>query len=269
MGNLAALVEYDGTRFSGFQVQSADKGPTVQGALEAAITRVAGRPEQPIRIEAAGRTDAGVHASGQVINFRTDARHSPDVWQRALNALLPDDVAVRAVAGVPEGFRSRYSALSRSYEYGILIAAVRAPLRERFRWRVPATLDLAAMRDAARRTLGEHDFGAFGSSPSGGHTVRTMLSADVAVPGTGAPGTGAPDEVVCRFEANAFLTGMVRRLVGTLVLVGQGRLSVAQFGDILSAAEKGHAGVPAPACGLCLVRVRYPAPLLAWGHGGS
>lgn len=260
MRNLAALIEYDGTSFAGFQVQSADKGPTVQGALEAAITRVAGQPDRSIRVEAAGRTDAGVHATGQVVNFHTEARHEPEIWRRALNALLPAEIAVRAVAEVPETFRARYSALSRAYEYGILCAAGRSPLRERYRWRVPQpreTLDLAAMRMAAESLLGEHDFGAFGSSPrEHGHTLRTMLAAEVA--------SVAADEIACRFEANAFLTGMVRRLVGTLILVGQQRLSVARFGEILAAAEKGHPGAPAPARGLCLVRVHYPAGLLPW-----
>ena len=261
--NLAALVEYDGARFSGFQRQSADKGPTVQGAIEAAIARIAG---EAISIEAAGRTDRGVHASGQVINFHTMAQHDPATWRRALNALLPADVAVRAVVAAPEGFRARHSALARRYRYRLFWSPVRAPLRERYAWRLPARLDVAAMDAAAAALLGEHDFGAFGSSPRDqrvtgerGHTVRTMLEARCVASGT--------DEIVCDFAATAFLTGMVRRLVGTLALVGAGRLSGDDFRAILAARDRAHPGTPAPACGLCLIGVDYPPDVLDWSAG--
>ncbi|MGZ3639146.1 MAG: tRNA pseudouridine(38-40) synthase TruA [Ktedonobacterales bacterium] len=273
--NLAALVEYDGTRFAGFQRQSAEKGPTVQGAIEAALERIAG---EAIGIEAAGRTDSGVHATGQVVSFHPPSRLDPrdgggldaGAWQRALNATLPDDIAARAVRSVSEDFRARWSASSRSYCYRILCAPVRAPLRERYVWRVSQRLDVAAMDEAAALLLGEHDFGAFGSSPRDqretgyrGHTVRTMFEARCRwrpVP----PGEGEPDEVECLFTANAFLTGMVRRLVGTLVLVGMGRLSVAEFRGILEARDERHPGAAAPAHGLCLTRVEYPTGMVEW-----
>lgn len=273
--NLAALVEYDGTRFAGFQRQSADKGPTVQGAIEAALVRIAG---EAVGIEAAGRTDSGVHATGQVINFHPPARLEPrdgggldaGAWQRALNVFLPDDVAVRAMRVVGEDFRARWSASSRSYCYRILCAPVRATMRERYVWRLPQQLDVEAMDAAAITLIGEHDFGAFGSSPrdqreSGyrGHTVRTMLESRCRWRPT-APGEGNHDEVECLFTANAFLTGMVRRLVGTLSLVGMGRLSVAEFCGILDAHDKRHPGAAAPAHGLCLTRVEYPAGMVEW-----
>ncbi len=259
--HLAALVEYEGTRFKGFQRQAPDKGPTVQGELEVAATRVAGKP---ITLEAAGRTDSGVHATGQVISFQTDVRRDPATWQRALNALLPGDIAVRAVCEVGDGFHARKSALARRYRYRLFRDTVRAPLRERYAWRVPLALDVAAMREAAETLLGEHDFGAFGSSPRDdratgyrGHTVRRMIEATCLA-------SPQADEIECLFASDAFLTGMVRRLVGALVLVGEGRLSVAEFRAILEAREKAHPGTPAPAQGLCLIGVDYPAGSVSW-----
>jgi tRNA pseudouridine38-40 synthase len=264
--NVAALVEYDGTRFAGFQRQSPEKGPTVQGELEAVLRRIAG---EAIRVEAAGRTDAGVHASGQVINFHSGPRRlDAATWQRALNALLPPDIAVRAACAVADEFRARRSALARSYRYRILCAPVRAPLRERYVWRVPRRLDVAAMRAAAELLLGEHDFGAFGSSPYDrprdgyrGQTVRTMLRVGCAWSAT------ASDEVVCDFTANAFLSGMVRRLVGTLVRVGEGQLTPEGFGAILAARDKAQAGMAAPPQGLCLVGVAYAPGTVEWPDG--
>ena len=263
---LAALVAYDGTDFKGFQRQAAERGRTVQGCLEAALARLTG---VATTVEGAGRTDSGVHASGQVVTFSSDASHRETTWLRALNALLPADIAVRAVRRVDDGVHARKSALTRSYHYRILCDPVRAPLRERYAWRVHQRLDVAAMQAAAGRLLGEHDFGAFGSSPRDsradsyrGHTVRTLLQAECE---WRAPeGDEPPDEVECRFTANAFLTGMVRRLVGTLVLVGDGRLSVDDFQRILEARAKAHPGILAPAQGLCLTGVYYPAGLIDW-----
>jgi tRNA pseudouridine38-40 synthase len=263
--NLAALVEYDGTRFAGFQRQPADKGPTVQGEIETALARIAGVAQG--RIEAAGRTDSGVHATGQVINAHVPDRLEPATWQRALNALLPPDIAVRAATRASAGFRARWDAQARRYRYRILCDPVRAPLRERFVWRLRQPLDVEAMERAATALCGEHDFGAFGSSPRDqpadgyrGHTVRTLTEATC----RRVSQAGRGDEVECLFTANAFLTGMARRLVGTLALVGEGRLSVEGFVRILEARDKGHNGPTAPARGLCLVGVIYPAGILSW-----
>jgi tRNA pseudouridine38-40 synthase len=260
--NVVALVEYDGTRFAGFQRQSADKGPTVQGAIEAAIEGVAG---EAVTIEAAGRTDSGVHASGQVVNFHVAPRLDAATWQRALNALLPEDVAVRAACVASDSFRARWDALARSYRYRLLCDPVRSPLRERFAWRVSRRLDAEAMAAAAALLAGTHDFGAFGSSPRDrpevgyrGHTVRTLTNVSCRQP------PEVADELECCFTADAFLTGMVRRLVGTLVLVGQGRLSVAEFGRILETREKAHPGAAAPARGLCLTGVAYAPGVFDW-----
>ena len=268
MPAFATLVAYDGARFSGFQRQSADKGPTVQGALEAALEQLTG---VATAVTAAGRTDSGVHATGQVIGFMSAAEFTQATWRRALNALLPEDVAIRAVGAVGDDFHARRSALSRQYSYRLLCDSVRSPLVERYTWRRAGPLDVKAMNQAAQALLGEHDFGAFGSSPRDsraegfrGHTVRTMLAAECHARLGSDSWQGDGEMIECIFAANAFLTGMVRRLVGTLVLVGEGRLSVEEFVAILAAREKAHLGAAAPAKGLCLTSVEYPAGMVSW-----
>jgi tRNA pseudouridine38-40 synthase len=268
MPAFAALVAYDGARFCGFQRQSEDKGPTVQGAVEAALKRLTGAPTA---VTAAGRTDSGVHATGQVISFSSAAEFAPATWRRALNALLPEDVAIRAICATGDGFHARRSALSRRYSYRVVCDPTRSPLVERFAWRRAGTLDVTAMDQAARTLLGEHDFGAFGSSPRDsraegfrGHTVRTMLAAECHVRSGSDLWHSGGELIECDFAANAFLTGMVRRLIGTLVLVGEGKLSVEDFAAILVACEKAHPGAAAPAKGLCLTSVDYPAGMVSW-----
>ncbi|MEO7003067.1 MAG: tRNA pseudouridine(38-40) synthase TruA [Ktedonobacterales bacterium] len=277
----AARIAYDGTRFSGFQRQAVERGPTVQGEIEAALARIAG---EPIAITAAGRTDSGVHAMGQVIGFRVAARLTGPDWRRALNALLPTDIAARAVGVAPDDFHARKHALERRYRYRILCDSARDPLRERYVWRVANRLDVAAMAAAAALLVGEHDFAAFGSSPWDrkadgyrAHTVRRLTLARCAwEPSVGAAldgepdrepdgeDGGKPDEITFDFAANAFLTGMVRRLVGTLALVGAGKLAPADVQAMLAAREKAHPGAAAPPQGLCLARVTYPSGMLAW-----
>jgi tRNA pseudouridine38-40 synthase len=268
MPEFAALVAYDGARFSGFQRQSEDKGPTVQGALEAALERLTG---VATTVTAAGRTDSGVHATGQVIGFTSVAEFTLTTWRQALNALLPEDVAIRMVCAIGDDFHARRSAVSRRYAYRILCDPVRSPLVERYAWRRAGMLDVEAMNRAAQTLLGEHDFGAFGSSPRDsrnegfrGHTVRTMFVAECRARPGGDSWQSEGKLVECAFVANAFLTGMVRRLVGTLVLVGEGRLSVEEFKAILLARAKAHLGAAAPAKGLCLTSVEYPAGMVAW-----
>jgi tRNA pseudouridine38-40 synthase len=255
------LVEYDGTAFAGFQRQIAARGRTVQGAIEDGLAVVAG---QPVAVIGAGRTDAGVHACGQVVSFRSSARLSPTAWGRALNAHLPGDVAVRAAAAVADDFHARYSAETRSYRYTVFSDAAASPLHERYALRWPRRLRVEAMDTAARALLGQHDFVAFGSSPrderggTRGHCIRTMLAARCR------PDNG--DGCTFEFTANAFLSGMVRRLVGTLLLVGEGRLSVDEFAAVLAAHAKAHPGAVVAAHGLCLVGVTYPAGAVEWEH---
>jgi tRNA pseudouridine38-40 synthase len=255
--NIACGIEYDGTDFHGFQRQSENKGPTVQGVLERAIERVSGNVFSVVN--SAGRTDAGVHASGQVIHFHTHAQREPEVWLKALNALLPNTVAVRWVRMVPERFHARFSARSRAYRYAIWNDPAPTALRSRFSYHYTHALDAELMDEACQALLGRQDFSAFGHSPNdtnplkpGPHScVRTMLAARCVRP-------EANELIYCDFTADAFLTGQVRRMVGTLLLVGQRRLCLEEFREIVQRAEKVHPGSAAPAHGLCLVRVDYP-----------
>ncbi len=259
---IALLVEYDGTSYHGFQRQAPEREPTVQGALEAAVARIS---QQRVAVIGAGRTDSGVHASGQVVHFRVESRLKPGDWLRALNAVLPADVAVRRVAQVADDFHARYSALSRSYRYTVLNDRWPSPLRERYMYRVSEPLDVAALDEACAPLIGEHDFRAFGRSPrdsqSGGRhsCVRLMLAA-------GCRSDAGSGLIYFDFTANGFLTGMVRRLVGTLLLVGRRQLDVAGFAQILASGDEAHPGAAVPACGLCLTEVKYPPEALVWSE---
>jgi len=241
-------VEYDGTDYHGFQIQP--ETPTIQGALEAALAEVTqGCDEGALRrVIGAGRTDAGVHAVGQVIHFDSLWSRSTAELQRAVNALLPLDIAVRELAVAPDGFHSRYSASSRQYVYSVFNKEQRSPLRERYYYRVSGEIDIAAMNKAADYAIGTHDFAAFGQPPSGSITVRTLYRANW---------TRKGDVVEFVVVANAFLRRMVRRLVGTLLLVGQGTVSSTEFEDILLKGDIGRSAPSVPACGLCLARVNY------------
>ena len=252
--NIACGIEYDGTGYHGFQRQPDNHGSTIQGTLETAIVRISS--EMSV-VHGAGRTDAGVHASGQVIHFCTNSHLTPQVWMRALNAVLPNTVAVRWAKEVPERFHARYSALSRSYRYAVWNDVAPAPLLARYSYYRPGELSVELMQDACQFLLGRKDFGAFGRSPDetnprkpGPHScIRTMFEACC---------TRQDARIYCNFTADAFLTGMVRRIVGTLLLVGQKRLSLDEFATIVQQANKTHPGSAAPPYGLCLVRVRYP-----------
>jgi tRNA pseudouridine38-40 synthase len=259
---LACGIEYDGTDYHGFQRQAETRGPTIQGTLEAAIRRICGAE---ITVHGAGRTDAGVHASGQVIHFDCGehSRLTPQQWMRAMNAVLPGSLAVGWVQAVPDSFHARYSAVSRSYCYRIWNDVAPSPLRARYSCHVARLLDDEAMNAACQFLVGRKDFGAFGHSPDEGNPLK---------PG---PHSSVRNilEASCRRQnaliyydvtADAFLTGMVRRIVGTLLVVGQKRLSLDEFASIVQRAEKTHPGSAAPSHGLCLVKVTYPEGLLQW-----
>jgi tRNA pseudouridine38-40 synthase len=240
-----AVLAYDGMPFHGFQRQ-ANASPTVQGEVEAALYRLAG---QPIGVLAAGRTDAGVHAAGQVIAFDLAWGHAPVDLRNALNANLPETIAIRSVNEAAPDFHPRFDALSREYVYEAYVAPVRDPLRREQAWHIRSTLDGAAMGEAAECLVGEHDFSAFGTPPQGDNPVRTVYEARW---------EEAPaDEHRFTITANAFLYHMVRSIVGTLVLVGMGRMTVEAFRGILAARERSLAGAAAPPHGLTLVRVNY------------
>jgi tRNA pseudouridine38-40 synthase len=245
-----AVVEYDGTDYLGFQVQgpaSARKGKsrTIQGELERALLQVT---QQATRVVGAGRTDAGVHARGQVIHFDAAWQHPLADLQRALNAVLPQDIAVVCLDDAAPEFHARYSARSREYVYTIVNRAVRSPLEERYAYLVSRPLDAAAMHRACGSLVGTHDFLPFGWPPRGENTVRTVMRAECQRIG---------EMVYVRVEADAFLRSMVRRMVGNLILVGLGELSVEGMAGLLALKHRRTPAVAAPAHGLCLDRVNY------------
>jgi len=250
-----ATVAYDGTDWAGFQIQ-ADRD-TIQGQLESVLERLL---TVPIRIAGAGRTDAGVHAWGQVITFQAAWRHEIAKLERGMNALLPASIAVRDLEIAPEAFHARFSATDRTYVYNLSINAGRQPLQERYLYRIGQALDLWAVRAATRMLVGRQDFGAFGQPPSGSNTVREVLAASWydasevdARPVWSRPGS----DLSLYLMGTAFLRGMVRRIVGTLLQVGIGVIDPLTFGDIVRSGDISRAAPPAPACGLCLWHIGY------------
>jgi tRNA pseudouridine38-40 synthase len=241
-------LEYDGTDFDGWQVQAGRR--TVQGELETALERVTGGICDAL---GAGRTDAGVHAEGQVASVRTSTRLGPDELRRALNGVLPQDVAVVAAESVPEDFHARRDASGKLYRYAVWNGPSRSPLRRRSHWAIRDPLDLAAMRRAALGLVGTHDFAAFrGSGSAVKTTVRTLTRLDVRGEAGG--------EVLFEVEGTGFLRHMVRAIVGTLVEVGRGRRPAGDVGAVLASGARARAGATAPAQGLRLVRVDYGKP---------
>jgi tRNA pseudouridine38-40 synthase len=242
-------VEYDGTAYGGSQQQK--NAPTVQGFLEEALSSLTG---EQIRVALAGRTDAGVHAIGQVAAFSTRSRHRPDVVVRACNARLPKDLAVQAAAEVAPGFNPRRDARSRWYRYTIWPRPERPALMRNRVWHVSGPLDLEAMRLASEALAGSHNFAAFTapSEAARGSTQRVV---------TRATWTEAAGLLRFDVEANAFLRRMVRRLVAAIVEVGRGRRSLKEFQSVLYEARPGAATSTAPARGLCLMKVRYESGL--------
>lgn len=241
------VLEYDGTDFAGWQVQARGER-TVQGTLIEALEHLSGGRA---RVTGSGRTDAGVHAEGQVAGVALERDFGPEELMRALNALLPADVAVREAHRAAEDFDARRHAVGKIYRYGVWNAAVPSPLRLR-RWHhVAAPLDVAAMARAAGLLVGEHDFAAFQAAGSDVvDSVRELRRFEVG----GQPGS----EIVLECEGGGFLRKMVRNLVGTLLEVGHGRRDAGSMTGLLASRERGLAGATAPARGLCLVAVHYP-----------
>ena len=245
---IAALVEYDGTGFKGYQLQA--DGRTVQGELESAIAKLSG---VVTRVHAASRTDAGVHAVGQVISFWISERFQPETVVRGLNHYLPDDVAVKGTCVVDGDFDVRRRAVWRRYSYRVTRDATRSPLRERYSLLMRELLDLPMMRLAAMSLQGVHDFASFATSlEESESTVRMMHESGVSESDNG---------VEFSFTQNAFLRHQVRNTVGQLLRVGLGRCSVDMFAGLLSNPKIGTAGPAAPARGLCLMEVRYESSL--------
>jgi tRNA pseudouridine38-40 synthase len=270
MRTFKLTLAYDGTNYSGWQSQPGRV--TVQGTLERALAKVAG---EAIRVVASGRTDAGVHALGQVVSLRSQTRLEPAVLLKALNSELPPDVAVRAADLAADDFHAIASARRKRYRYVLCDGPVRDVFARHYCWHPHGRLDEAAMHSSAQPLAGTHDFSSFETAGSERSTsVRTVFEIAVArgqggaagLPGT-APGTGRPTDatpaeyggelVTVEIEADGFLYNMVRAIVGTLVEVGQGRRDEAWPHEVLRARDRRAAGRTAPPQGQFLVRVEY------------
>ncbi|HEY48507.1 MAG TPA: tRNA pseudouridine(38-40) synthase TruA [Dehalococcoidia bacterium] len=240
---LAFIVEYDGTRYHGSQFQVGV--PTVQGDIESALTKLTG---ERIRIILAGRTDAGVHAKGQVISFSTFSTLPGQTLVRALNFYLRPDIAVKYANEVENSFNARRDAISREYRYHILNSLTPSPLQQRYAYHVPAELDTDAMNKACRRLVGGHDYASF-TGPTERSTVRDVYKADV---------SREAEMVFFDMVANAFLPRQMRCIAGSLIRVGLGKLTAEELEEILQAKEPGLAAPVVPPHGLCLMKVNYP-----------
>ena len=245
---LKLTVAYDGRAYAGWQVQP-DK-PTVQGVLESALRQIT---QESIRVTAAGRTDAGVHALGQVVGLVTSTRLSNEDLHRALNAVLPDDVAVLTVETVPEGFHATRDAVAKRYRYQIHNGRTPSVFDRHYAWHYPQPLDAAAMHTAGQLLLGRHDFSSFETTGSERpDSIRTIHALTV----TRGNGDTA-DRVTLEVEGDGFLYNMVRTIVGTLVEIGTGGRDANWLTGVLKACGRRRAGQTAPPHGLFLVRVSY------------
>ena len=241
---IAVGVEYDGTELRGWQTQK--NGPSVQDALEHALSRVA---DEAVRVVGAGRTDAGVHATGQVAHFDTTAQRPPRSWVLGANSALPPGICLRWALPAPDGFHARFAALSRSYSYLLLNRDTRSPLWRHRAWWVHRPLDVERMQRAARALLGEHDFSAFRAAECQSKTaIRRLAQLDVCRRG---------ELLRIDVTANAFLHHMVRNIAGTLAAVGRGDRPEEWVAQVLAGRDRGLGGVTAPAEGLYMVHVDY------------
>lgn len=247
-----AVLAYDGSEYFGFQRQAGDR-PTIQGVVEAALRQVT---QQDVSVSGAGRTDTGVHATGQVIAFDVAWPHETDALWRAVNANLPDAVALQSLDEAAADFHPRFDARSRAYAYTLYFARVRQPLWQRYAWHIATQRSPALddMQTAAAGLVGTHDFATFGQPPQGERTVREVFRSEIAL-------VDRPEAscYVLRYEieANAFLYRMVRRIVGGLARVGRGDLTAEDFLTAFRAADGTWPNPSAPAHGLCLTRVTY------------
>ncbi len=253
--HIKLILQYEGTNYAGWQRQPA--AITIQSILEDALERLTG---EKTKVIAAGRTDSGVHAIGQVASFRTSSGHSPEVFLRALNSMLPPDVRVLSVEEAEDDFHPRYSARAKRYIYLVDLSPVQSPFLRRYAYHLPLKLDLEAMKEAAMYCLGRRDFRAFQASGCGSRTtIREVYKLDIE----------QQEEIdllgfhieasILRFtvEANAFLRYMVRTMVGTLLEVGRGKLTPYSVQQIIESRDRTLAGPTAPPHGLFLERVFY------------
>jgi tRNA pseudouridine38-40 synthase len=245
MANFKLTIEYDGTAYCGWQRQAGD--PTIQETIEAALAAMV---NHPVTLIGAGRTDAGVHALGQVAHFKADTRLTAEVFLKGLNSLLPDDIVIRDSQSVPDSFHARYSARGKHYRYRIRNRKLPAAIGRHYAWHVRQPLDLVAMARAAAGLCGPHDFKSFeGAGSPRRSTVRTVFRCEV---------NPCHDDLLhLDIQGDGFLRHMVRNIAGTLVEIGSGRRAADDMPAILAARDRHRAGITAPARGLFLVRVDY------------
>jgi tRNA pseudouridine38-40 synthase len=248
MRYLKLTLAYDGTNFSGWQWQPTQR--TVQGELEAAMREITG---EQTRVISSGRTDAGVHAIGQVVSWPTESKHSAEVLLRGLNANTPRDMVIRAVGEAPEGFHAINDSISKRYRYLLYDDPIRDVFARHYVWQLWQPLRVDAMHDAAQALLGEHDFRSYETSGSPRlSSVRKIHDIVVA-----RRVTDHGERIVIEVEANGFLYNMVRNIVGTLVEVGKGNRPLAWPGEVLTKQDRREAGATAPPQGLYLLNVNY------------
>jgi tRNA pseudouridine38-40 synthase len=245
METFKLVITYDGTSYHGWQRQKSDR--TIQGELEKALKTMTG---ESISLMGSGRTDAGVHALGQVASFKSNAGHSPEIYLNGLNSLLPDDILIQKCAPMKPTFHARYDAKSKIYQYRILNRNMPSVMERRYVWHIKRKLDVAAMQAAASHLVGSHDFKAFeGTGSPRTSTVRNITQAQVSSP--------VQDRILFDIEADGFLRYMVRNIVGTLVEIGRGNFPAEDVHGILLSRDRKCAGATAPARGLFLMEVRY------------
>lgn len=245
MRNIKLVIEYDGTNYHGWQIQP--NATSIQETIEDRLQKIT---QEEIRLIAAGRTDAGVHAVEQVANFSTESRLDINNIQRGLNSLLPPDIAIKEISEAEQDFHARYSAKSKIYRHVILNRSFPSPLYRNFSWFIPFKLDIKEMKSAVQCLIGRHDFSSFKASGCNSHNpIREVygISLDKEKKGF----------IIFEIEANAFLKQMVRNIVGTLVNVGKGKIGVSEFEEILRAKDRKKAGITAPPQGLFLVKIKY------------
>jgi len=245
MRNVKLIIAYDGTDYKGWQIQTSE--PTIQGIIEEKLGIIL---NQKTRIAGSGRTDTGVHALNQVAHFKANSKIEPESLKKGLNSLLPPDIVVKELSEVDADFHARYSAKSRIYKYLIWRCDTFSPFYKRFSWQVHYQLDLEEMRKAAECLVGLHDFASFEGTGSASLTSEREIMR-FTIRGR------AKGWIVTTIEATAFLRHMVRNIMGTLIEVGKGSMTVAEFRDILESKDRSRAGITAPPQGLFLKKVKY------------
>ena len=265
MRNIKLVIEYEGTNYHGWQMQPRLK--TIQGVLQSKLSMIT---KADAGVIGAGRTDAGVHALGQVANFRTNSRMTPQEFKAALNSVLPKDIVIKHVQEAADDFHARYSATSRTYRYTILNGTTPSAFLRNYAYLVPHPLDVDSMADACRELLGTHDFSSFASTGDPVRSfVRTVSEARILDAGCSMLGAGysilvcsTEHRLICfHIEANAFLRSMVRAIAGTLLEIGKGKVPPEKMREILEAKTRSAAGPSLPARGLCLIKVDYASRL--------